>query len=146
MLKKFTKNEKGQAMVEFALITPLLILLVCGIIDFGWIFGNQLIMNNACRDTARFMAINYMDATKTGATLQLKIDKAEETFTNRLGGYTYLINDDLEVTLPGALVPPTGDSVTVAATYPLPLLTPVLSGFFPDSIYTIKIETTMRLE
>jgi uncharacterized protein (UPF0333 family) len=41
MLKRIAKNEKGQAMVEFALIVPLLILLLCGIIDFGWIFGNQ---------------------------------------------------------------------------------------------------------
>ena len=40
-LKK-VKREDGQAMVEFALILPVFLLILCGIIDFGWLFYNQL--------------------------------------------------------------------------------------------------------
>lgn len=141
MLKRIAKNEKGQAMVEFALILPLLILLLCGIIDFGWIFGNQLILNNAGRDTARTMAINY-DITKTDT---INDATTLSTFQNRLGVGNYLNNANLVVnsTLSG-----TGADakVMVTATYPLPFLTPLLSSVLQKTTITIKTETTMRLE
>ena len=38
MRKSFLKREKGQSIVEFALVLPLILLIVCGIIDFGWLF------------------------------------------------------------------------------------------------------------
>jgi Flp pilus assembly protein TadG len=138
---KFFKTEEGQAMVEFALILPLLILLLCGIIDFGWIFGNQLILNNAGRDTARTMAINYDinggDVANDATTLS--------TFQNRLGAGNYLNNSNLVVnsTLSGSGAE---EKVTVTATYPLPFLTPLLSTILQKTTITIDTETTMRLE
>ena len=41
MLRRILKNEKGQSIVEFALVVPILLTLLCGIIDFGWIYSNQ---------------------------------------------------------------------------------------------------------
>ena len=134
-------NEKGQAMVEFALILPLLILLLCGIIDFGWIFGNQLVLNNAGRDTARYMAINY----DTGANDATNDATAVTIFKNRLGASSLLNNASLAVnsTLVGS-----GNTanVTVTATYPLPLLTPLLSTILNTTTIEIDTTTTMRLE
>ena len=67
MKLKHLKNEHGQAMVEFALILPILLLFIAGIIDFGWIYHNQLSANNASREAARYIAIHYyfdnMDST-----------------------------------------------------------------------------------
>jgi len=141
MLKRIAKNEKGQAMVEFALILPLLILLLCGIIDFGWIFGNQLILNNAGRDTARTMAINY-DITWTADEAD---DETLLIFQDRLGAGNYLNNANLDVdsTLSGS---GTESKVTVTATYPLPFLTPLLSTVLQQTTIDITTETTMRLE
>lgn len=145
MLKKFAKNEKGQAMVEFALILPLLILLLCGIIDFGWIFGNQLILNNAGRDTARYMAINYNDTTVTGTTETDKDAAARTAFVNRLGTNNYMNNTNLVVDsqLTGT---GTDQKVAVTATYPLPFLTPLLSTVLQKTTIVISTDTTMRLE
>ena len=141
MLKRIAKNEKGQAMVEFALILPLLILLLCGIIDFGWIFGNQLILNNAGRDTARTMAINY----DTDWTVDESNDEALLLFQNRLGADNYLNNSNLDVEI--ALSDNGADtSVTVTASYPLPFLTPLLSTILDKTTIDITTETTMRLE
>jgi Flp pilus assembly protein TadG len=141
MLKIFAKNEKGQAMVEFALILPLLILLLCGIIDFGWIFGNQLILNNAGRDTARYMAINY---NKTG-TDSANDATAVSTFKDRLGTGNYLNNSNLVVnsTLSGT---GTNTQVLITASYPLPFLTPLLSTILQKTTMNITTETIMRLE
>lgn len=144
MLKRFTKSEKGQAMVEFALITPLLILLLCGIIDFGWIYGNQLLLNNASRDTARYMAINYNDTSKTGTSEANKDAAARATFIDRIGASSYMSNSDL--TVDSTLVAGTENRVKITASYPLPILTPLLSTILNKSEMLINAETIMRLE
>ena len=59
MLKRFLRVEKGQAMVEFALVLPLLLALLCGIVDFGWLYYNQITLNNAAREGARYAVIHY---------------------------------------------------------------------------------------
>lgn len=59
-MMKFLRDENGQAVVEFALILPILLLILCGIIDFGWIFSAQLAADNCAREGARFAAV-YTD-------------------------------------------------------------------------------------
>lgn len=59
MKKLLQKNEKGQALVELALVLPLLLALLCGIIDFGWIYYNQITLTNAAREGARYAVIHY---------------------------------------------------------------------------------------
>jgi len=59
MFRKLRRSEKGQAMVEFALVLPILLLILCGILDFGWLYFNQLTLNNAAREGARYAAIHY---------------------------------------------------------------------------------------
>ena len=49
----------GQAMVEFALVATLLILLMLGVFAFGQILGWLHTLNNAVRDAARFGAVCY---------------------------------------------------------------------------------------
>lgn len=57
------KSEKGQAMVEFALILPVLLLIIAGIIDFGWVFHQQVIANNASREAARYASVYYYQSS-----------------------------------------------------------------------------------
>ena len=63
LIKKLRRSEKGQAMVEMALVLPILLVLVGGIMDFGWLFYNQLALNNAAREGARYAAIHYRLST-----------------------------------------------------------------------------------
>jgi Flp pilus assembly protein TadG len=54
MKKKPTiKDQKGGAAVEFALILPLLIFLLFGIIEGGLLLYNKQIITNACREGLR---------------------------------------------------------------------------------------------
>jgi len=48
------KNNTGSAVVEFAVILPLLLLILYGIIEFGLIFYNKALLTNASREGARF--------------------------------------------------------------------------------------------
>ena len=52
-MKLILKNQHGAAAVEFALIIPLLVLLVAGILDVGLLVYNQQVITNASREGAR---------------------------------------------------------------------------------------------
>lgn len=56
------RSERGAAALEFALILPVLLTVVFGIIEFGWTFNQQISLSNAARESARYMAIHYAEA------------------------------------------------------------------------------------
>ena len=58
---KKIRNEKGAAAVEFALLLPILIVLVFGIIYFGTIFNDYIAVSHAARDGARLLAVESFD-------------------------------------------------------------------------------------
>jgi Flp pilus assembly protein TadG len=49
----FRLNQKGGASVEFAVVLPLLMLLICGTIEFGVLFYNKQVVTNASREAVR---------------------------------------------------------------------------------------------
>lgn len=56
-------NEKGANLVEFALLAPLLILLLLGIIEFGWLFSQNNDVKHGAREGARAAAVDAGDIT-----------------------------------------------------------------------------------
>jgi Flp pilus assembly protein TadG len=52
------QSERGSAAVEFAILLPLLLMLVLGTIEFGRAYNAQITLTNAARDGVRVMAIN----------------------------------------------------------------------------------------
>ena len=50
-------RERGASAVEFALIVPVLLMLVFGIIGFGIIFAQQLSLGNSARQAASYGAV-----------------------------------------------------------------------------------------
>ena len=57
MLKKRRSRRAGGVTVEAALLTPLLITLLFGIIEFGFVFKDLLVIHQAAREGARLAAI-----------------------------------------------------------------------------------------
>jgi Flp pilus assembly protein TadG len=61
------RREDGASVIEFALIFPLLIVLVFGIISFGVLFAQQLALNNGVRQGARLIVVEGSPTAKTCA-------------------------------------------------------------------------------
>lgn len=57
MTRKSTASDRGAAAVEFALLLPLILVLVLGIIDFGGMLHAQVTLTQAAREGARVAAL-----------------------------------------------------------------------------------------
>lgn len=57
ILRRFHRDDRAASMIEFAIVAPLLFLLVFGIIDFGRVFFLYNNLTNAARDGARYGAV-----------------------------------------------------------------------------------------
>lgn len=66
------RRQRGVALAEFALIVPLLFLLLFGIIEFGWAFGQHLDVRHGAREGARLAAVNA-DPGGSGPTLERRL-------------------------------------------------------------------------
>jgi Flp pilus assembly protein TadG len=76
-LSKFTKSEHGAALVEFALVAPILFLLVFGIVDFGRALFTLNNLTSAVREGARFAAVQSAGTTQATVRQQVQNYLAE---------------------------------------------------------------------
>jgi Flp pilus assembly protein TadG len=58
-----TRNEDGAAAVEMALVLPILLMLVFGIIEFGFIFNRYISVTHAAREGVRLLALGVDEDT-----------------------------------------------------------------------------------
>jgi Flp pilus assembly protein TadG len=56
------RAERGAAAVEFALVVPLLLVVLFGIIDFGFAINRYAIVNNAAREGVREASLGASEA------------------------------------------------------------------------------------
>lgn len=135
-VKAMRKRESGQSAVEFALVLPILLLLVCGIIDFGWLFYNQLSVENACREGARVACVNTaLSKQNLDKTAE---DKVKENIASNLQSL------DVDVTLTNTSDPASGD-VIVEVKADMRTLTPVL-GVVYGAKKQLSYKVTMKAE
>lgn len=64
------KSERGAVAVEFALLLPVLLLLVIGIMEFGRAYNIQVSASEGAREGARYAAVNYANAGFSQASVQ----------------------------------------------------------------------------
>lgn len=131
-------RERGAALVEFALIAPLLFTILFGVIEFGWVFSQVLDMRHGAREGARLAAVNYQPTTATAATQTGEIiaeicNRIEEPGVSRV-----------EITFDTSGSSDVGDYATIRVERDLQTLT----GFFDSMFSTLtpNSEVSFRLE
>jgi len=121
-------DERGQALVEFAIVIPILCLLVLGIIKFGEVFSNYSQLIDATRSSARQFAIERGQGDPCGDTVgrlvaaagSLSSGSISVTITESGDPATYTYSGGSSSGACPTLV--AGSAATVAATYPCDLL------------------------
>jgi Flp pilus assembly protein TadG len=77
-----TPNIKGQSLVEFAMLIPLLLLFVFGTFDLGRLFYYKIVFTNAAREGAHYLFAHPNDKSSgfsgTIAAVMDEADKSEE--------------------------------------------------------------------
>ena len=79
MITKFIiaiKNSKGQSLVEFALVVPILIIIVLGIVEFGNLWFTMNTMSGAAREGVRIAAVTAPDVDQVEIVVQNYLDAA----------------------------------------------------------------------
>jgi Flp pilus assembly protein TadG len=143
-MKVRLKSQSGASAVEFALILPILLLLVFGIIEMGFVLFDKAMITNASREGAR-TGISYRVPPFTDEEIS---NVVSSYLGNALITFAESTNPTATVTRNGSNP---GDElkVTVAYTYTsliLPnLVNSPLKQDFPREFNMIA-ETTMRME
>lgn len=76
-----SRSQRGAAALEFALIVPILVAVVFGIVDFGYAINRDTLVNNAAREGAREGSLNP-DATAISNTVRQSLAQVEAIGTN----------------------------------------------------------------
>jgi Flp pilus assembly protein TadG len=130
-----TEDEKGQNLVEFAMVVPIFLILVFAIVDFGMGFHAWITVTNAAREGARVGAV--------GADQPTIEARVRDTASS-------LAEDDMTITVTNAQGDP-GEAVSVDVEYDYQLITPLsnLLGLFGGGMgseISFHSESEMRLE
>ena len=124
------RNHKGQSLVEFAIILPLILLIVMGIAQFGLLFNSYLTVQNATREGAR-----------TGVVGGTNNEIRQSILTTS----PFLKEENLTIHITPQDNRRTGETLTVQIIYNFPLQIPIINNIFGKTVQ-LNAQTSMRIE
>jgi len=169
---KILNNQKGTAIVEFAIILPLLIILIFGMVEFSVLFYDKAVITNASREGARAGIVyradptieppnnpyDPFDCTQIGNVVDtyLRQNLVGQKLLVTFGAYTPASTEcrhgtgdptaDPPVLPPIGVCAASGDSLIITVRYNYTfLLLPNFLNFLP-SPFTLTAVTNMRCE
>ena len=126
------KEEDGQSTLEFAIVLPILLLIVCGIIEFGLFLNMHLNISNCTREGVRYAAIH---SDQTDIEAQIK---------NRLKEFS--LSDDSQVTVVYSKTARRTGDVTVTVSTKYNSITPLGKLLLWGDADTVSSTLTMKVE
>jgi hypothetical protein len=136
------RTERGASLVEFALLVPIMALLVFGIIEFGLAFSDSQNLRQATREGNRLITVNPSDFVSGGAFDDAKL---RTVIVNEAGLTDSATRLHVSWSPTGTLK--AGDDFTVCATYELRshtlLLGPFIDGKSLRSVSHLRFEQDM---
>ena len=122
-----TGRDDGAAAVEFALVLPILLLLISAIIDFGRIYFEQSTLSGAAREGVRLVALGKTDGSAIAAAVDYAAGSVSGlNVTVRVGAVSTIVESG-GVAVTGATIPACvpGAPVTVVASSGFTFWTPL---------------------
>jgi len=147
------RGSKGGSLVEAALITPLLLMLTFGIIDFATMFYVYLALENGVSQATRYAVTgNLMDDPMNPGTslnradsIKLAMRQATPTLTIPDSYFTFSHLPAGSSTWVSGVGGP-GEVEKVTVNYTWTFLTPLIRPFFTNGQLAIQVESSMKNE
>lgn len=122
-------------MVEMAITLPLVLLLICGMLEMGWLAATRQVMDTITREATRAGIVATTKAASTTAV--------NTTIANAKPDY---MKNPLTVTITYSNPSNFKDGdLTVTMEYNLPTLTPLTAFLAPGGAYHITATSTMKV-
>lgn len=121
-------RERGQAVIETALVLPVIFAMILGVFSLGSLFSTQLIVTNASREGARMGALGRPES-RVRDTVKAYLVQAGLKETPQIAITTVKSAD--------------GDAMNVNVTYPVKLLFPIPGVSNPVMLNAVSV---MRIE
>jgi Flp pilus assembly protein TadG len=139
--RRRSDRGRGQSLVEFALVVPLFLLLVAGMIDFGLGLNASITVTNAAREGARLGVVTKLTTLESDFTTAVTT-RVQSMLTGLASGATITVTClrpaasspatcVFDTSPSGSPLPATatsGDSVVVAVSYDYPMIWPLAFG------------------
>jgi Flp pilus assembly protein TadG len=132
-LRNIRRDDKGATAVEFAMIAPVLLAIMMGIIEFGMIIFTYTTAGVASRDVARRIATGRIAASAASSTLTPQLPAWVRSYA------TVSVNQTTPATA-------STNIITVTVSFPASRATPTSLLSFAYASHTLATSTTMQQE
>lgn len=148
-----SRRTRGSTVVEFALVAPIVLLLMCAILEFSVLFFTTMTMQYAVREGARYGITGQTDKDPTGANLRYKAI-LQVMRNNSVGMYdmvspvitvnstTYATSSAYTTSMFGS----PGDIVVIRLDCSWKFVTPLIGNLFKDGKLSFAVAATMQNE
>ncbi|MET3920462.1 TadE family protein [Arthrobacter sp. UYEF20] len=127
-------SERGAVAVEFALLAPVLVMLLLGIMEFGRAYNVQITLSNAAREGVRVMAINNIQSDAKAAA----VSAAAILNPGVQDGKIQFKFQTTPATTPAPTACAAGRQVTVTIDYKLATITGIAGPFDMKGVGTMQ--------
>ena len=129
------RRESGQSLVELAITLPLLLLLIFGMLEMGWLASTRQVMDTITREATRAGIVGTSTSACTTAVNSAVTSKKPSYMTKTITVTVTFSN-------PSSFK---DGNITVTTAYDLPPLTPLTAFLAPGGNYHIVSTCTMKM-
>ena len=121
------ESDKGQSLIEVALLLPVLVLILAGILDLGRAYMTLVALNDAAAEGATYASLRPWDTTEI---VQRTVHSSSALVTL----------DPAQVSIDYLDPPSPGRAITVTVAYDYEVLTPVVSAIVPGGTLVLRAQ------
>lgn len=137
MLRRWArmKEEDGQGVVELGIAIPVVLFVLLGILEFGWLFNAKITLTSAAREGARVAVVSTIDQRNRAylASSEAVSGVSGITIPNDSTHFIYYTDDEIVTNTNNAIVEIKG------------LVQPLI-GLFYNGPVEIQAKAVMRIE
>jgi Flp pilus assembly protein TadG len=122
--RKRKGKEKGQSLTEMALVLPVILVVLAGVLDLGRLYYVTVALTDAAGEGATYAALNPNNTDEIIARTQ-----------SATGGLVQVGTEQVTVDCPSVTA---GSTVTVSISYDFTVATPLVNLLVPDGVVTLQ--------